>query len=283
MKLLFCTIHRFYELDNIDINTNFGSRLVTFNIYNNIDKIKYTEIQILPRYNFDFNTIYNYDKILFGGDQIFYPRIFDKFYQEFLTLNKLDNIYIYGSSFGEIRENNEDYIHVRDFVNRINNIKYLRENYDFLNLTNCEYCLDPIFLSDADYYSSICKQYKDYKPQSFTFGYFPPHSEVPQNTSEIDIVSYDIDKKLSNPLNLTIYEFLCLIKNCKVFYTTSFHGFLLALMFNKKIVLQYKYNNRIKYFLNKFKLDYTNPNEVIGFNNTVKTERNKIIDFIRNF
>ena len=137
--------------------------------------------------------------------------------------------------------------------------------------------------------------YKELRAGEFTFQYQPWNRKgakhpmhqfgVDTDVTSIGVFDDEVNFCKANPLNLTFGNWLWLIGNCKTIYTTSYHAFTFAIMFNRRIVCPNinarRFQSTIKLLNIKLSDEGMIENHAEVMEN-IKQRRKEIFDYIDN-
>ncbi len=225
------------------------------------------------------NNKFDYDCCISGSDQIWNikPIDFDwAYYLEFISNCKKIS---YASSFGPIKQewSNEDYLRIKNDLKQYDSIS-VREQGSYDNVKkitniNPEINVDPTMLLSAEEWDKIVDKNK-FQQGDYIFLY-----DLKNNKETYKLVN-KISKKLKLKVvvckegKYTIFsnyikrfdagpeDFLNLIKHAKLILSTSFHGNVFSIIYNKPFfAINGNKDFRINTLLNKMKLDNRSIND----------------------
>lgn len=231
----------------------------------------------------DFKQLCKEDSIFISGsDQVFNPVIAGDRIYEFLQCFAGNNKKIaFSASFGVDKNKFQNMLddNLRELFNSA------LKSFDFLSVretsaceicndlfnTKAEHVIDPVFLiEDKDYYTLIANQ-DEYKYKDKVVSYFlePVTNEYPK---------YYHNEKILNLAysNISVEEWLCAIKDCKLLITNSYHGVCFAVIFNKPFIcIAEKERQRTRFdslfkTLNIINQCVDNPSKIIEENSIFK-------------
>ena len=189
----------------------------------------------------------SYDMVIVGSDQVWNMKIsnYEKAYV--LDFVPAEKRFCYAASFGKdnISDNDKKYLepeilHFKNYYVRENSgVKILKENYNI----SAEVVVDPTALLSMDEWNKIALRSKLHK-KDFILIYL-----AVQPTQLLDAAIQYASKKgkdiliigerkikykgAHNLIDVSPYDFVQLVKNCECFFTTSFHGIMFSLIYNK--------------------------------------------------
>ena len=269
------------------LDGNFGGKIHSSNLYgflNLFSDVEYTINYIEKKLPSDYEKFY---QIVFGGDQILQMQLYQNHIHKYLGPNINKKIIVFGSSFGNLYGDINPLTSVTSqYLTLIKNLKKImpigvretnQEVIEKFGLKNFHVC-DPALLLGREDYEKMLEEYPINK-KDFSFGYYvwwwqksDPEQSIPED-EELDIVSRAPSAGNVNPLNLSIGQWLWLIKNCKVLYTNSFHTYLFGTLFNKRVIfINPKANNmiRMEYFKNYYQIEYDKDRNITNYDDVIK-------------
>jgi hypothetical protein len=240
-----------------------------------------------------------FDLFVVGSDQVWNPVNNGADYSYLLDLdNKIIKKVSYAPSFGVQnlpKEHEEKY---KKYLNEFDLISVRDEQGVILikNLINRQVplLLDPVLLHDSDYWDQYSKKLKIKK--KFDLLYVNDSKlidKIPKDKNIISIGSFNFSSiknlKFSIKNNDGPSEFITYIKDADNIYTTSYHGVIFCLIYNKPfyVFLSGKEgkDTRIKTLLNLFGLTnrMINSKDLINQNNNDKINFDKFNKTIENY
>lgn len=251
-----------------------------------------------------------YDSFIVGSDQVWNDRLngYDStFFLDFVNNEKKKNSYAASFGFNSVTaEYKNEY---STFLDRFDNISVREENginliMEMIN-RDANLVLDPTFLLTKMEWEEIAKDLKI--KEKYILVYIvtltPNLLKYAQELAKKEgykIIcihrSYKNYRGVKNIKDASIEEFLGYLKNAEYVFTTSYHGLILSLNFNKKVYFELakskqNYNSRLQTVINMFniqdlevqensilenkKIDYQNINKIL------EEKRKSSIEFLK--
>ena len=199
------------------------------------------------------NIIEKDDVLIAGSDQIWSTEIMDGL-SDIYTLNfkGTNNKKIsYAASIGSSTINEKYY---KEFQNKINNIDRISvreeslksELIKIVNKKNIDVVLDPTMLLTKEQWKSLINKHEKEEKEKYIVAYTldvnPEYIKIVNELSKktclrviyFDYRNYGFDNILREGFLDNPFEFVNCIKNAQYIVTTSFHGTVFSLLFNKK-------------------------------------------------
>lgn len=263
---------------------------------------EYLDVEYFDGYNSVKSTPQTFDYYISGSDQVLNPiNCNPLFFLDFV--NDKNKCFSYAASLGNniIPANNEDTFKqmICNFkclsIREYNSIQVLRQYTD----VDIEVNIDPTFMLSSQQWKSIEEEYLIKKPYILVYPIYWDRSynqelkKLHKSTGlDVYVLSDSLNKVWGNKkiYDAGLREFIWLIRNAEYVITSSFHGTVMSIIFNKQFVSLYDSSNpsRIKCLLDTFgirdiqicdlidkKISYNEINDIII------SEREKGIDYLR--
>lgn len=235
-------------------------------------------------FNFNICDPKNSDYILIGSDVVLGIKsdwYSDKWFTSFIKFDGIDDkkkIVISGGGIGKDKLLDSMYA---QFFNSIEYVSFREKSSYESNIDsqhpNWTYTIDPALLHDQEFYKGFWRKPDIELPEQFDVIYTPHDFCKPLN------VSKDVIELYNNP-KIGIREFLWMVGNCKTIYTTSYHGTIFGILFNRRIVNDNPKQFKTRELFNLFGIDIGEGNEIIYdldmLNPILEKERERVFQYL---
>ena len=269
---------------------NFGSVIVYENCVERLRK--YDAVMSIYDYFYKHGCGVKVDRIVLNGDQTLSPATFGGRAKFFDAMEKTGLEYItLASSIGDGPFDDLPAGYAAA-LRRCRQPLRLRETCDGLGVRQIP-TLDQAFWKGPSHYESLMRPYGGLKPGEFTFQYQPwntpgasrPFYDFGVDADVASVAEFDAESGdcRSNPLDLSLGNWLWLIGNCGTIYTSSYHAFALAVMFDRRIVCPClglrRFQSTMKLLGVRLSPDGKVENHAEVMDN-VEKEREKVFDYV---
>lgn len=255
----------------------------------------------------------NYDTIIYGSDQIWRKQerngnIFNPIYFGENNFSRKGDI-AYAASMGKIALNESDRHDLKKWLDRFDALSVrennLKEELEKSGITDISVVSDPTILLDKSEWSKIFNLAPVIKDKYVLFYDLLPNSFDKQRIEKfakernlkLIVLKARIDNKKGEPNELEFENpegMMSLIANAEHIFTSSYHGLVISLIFNKSVIAAFSANrgraeSLVKYLniphilldtqadeLKDSEIDYTKVNELLS------TQKDFSIEFLKN-